>query len=49
MEDKKTNIGQEKPKFLQPEPEEINETDLQNVAGGAACTSSYSPTDLCPQ
>ena len=31
----KTNIGEDQPKFQQTEPSEINEAELQAVAGGA--------------
>jgi hypothetical protein len=39
------NVGEVKPVFLQAEPDEINEADLQNIAGGAACTNSQPPVE----
>jgi len=36
----KTTIGQARPKFQQGEPAEIDEADLQDVAGGAVCCAT---------
>lgn len=43
----KTNTGEAKPKFQQPEPAELNEADLQVVAGGALRGQTDEPSSRC--
>ena len=42
-----TNIGEAKPKFQQAEPAEINEADLQGVAGGAMMNNTFTNCTGC--